>query len=446
MADSVVSARIRRVQRTALVLLIVSGSINYVDRATLAVGLPLIRRDLGLSLTESGILLSSFLWTYAFSQLPAGALVDRLGVRLMLSAGLGLWSGAQVLGGLVGSFWQFVVARVLLGVGESPQSPSCARAVSEWFHQRERGLATGIWNCSSSLGTAIAVPLLTFLMLHLGWRWMFATMGLGGIAVAAVIYGLHRDPGQMPLTPEERHYLADDRPPETQRVTWRIWKGLFRFRTTWGMIAGYSGAMYVLWIYNAWLPQYLEIQLHLSIARTGWIASVPFLFGVVGSLIAGRVCDKLLKGGFSPVASRKIPIVASLLGVALFTFLASRTSSAVVAVTCISVSLFLLYSTSCAAWTMATVVAPLHCTASIGSIQNFFGYLGAALAPTVTGIIVARTGSFQPALLVGAAVVAAGAVAHLILVHKPIVGATAPAGGSSENLGPVQAPVTGRAE
>ena len=419
MADLIASARIRRVQRTALVLLIVSGSINYVDRSTLAVGLPLIRPDLGLSLTQSGLLLSAFLWTYAVAQLPAGVLIDRFGARCMLSAGLALWSLAQVLGGLVGGFRQFIGARVLLGAGESAQFPSCARVVADWFHPRERGLATGWWNCSSSLGSAIAVPLLTFLMLHFGWRWMFAMMGLAGLFVAVIIYWLHRNPAEVDLTAPEKEYLADGLP-AASGVTWANWKSLFGCRTTWGMIGGYFGAMYVLWIYTTWLPQYLEIELHLSVAKTGWIASIPFVFGVIGSLVAGRICDALLRCGFSPIASRKIPLVTSMFGVALFTLLAARAVHVGLAITYISASLFLLYSIACAAWTMATVVAPTKYTASLSSIQNFFGYLGASLAPIITGMIAEKTGSFRAAFLVGAIVAVTGAVIHLVLVRDPV--------------------------
>ena len=420
MADLPASLRIRRIQRVALVLLTIGGVINYVDRAALAVGLPLIRRDLGLSLTESGVLSSAFLWAYAFSQLPAGALIDRLGARRMLSVGLGLWSIAQALGGLVANLWQFMAARVLLGAGESPQFPSCVRVVADWFPQRERGSATGIWNCSSTLGTAIGLPMLTFFMLHLGWRWMFAVMGLFGLAVALIIHWLYRDPGQTSfLTPAERLYLADDHP-ERPRVTWQAWKSLFRFRTVWGMIGGYCGANYCIWIYTAWLPQYLEIQFHVTVAKSGWIGSIPFLCGAAGSIITGRVCDWLLRRGFSPIASRKIPMIVSLLGVALFAVLTSRASSAFQAIACISASLFLLYGAVCAAWTMATAVAPVAYAASIGSIQNFFGYLAAASAPTITGFIATRTGSFQPALLFGAGVALLGAIVHLVLVRRPL--------------------------
>jgi MFS family permease len=138
--------------------------VNYIDRATLAVANQLVRDDLGLSIPQMGWLLSAFLWAYAFAQLPAGALVDRLGPRRLLACGLALWSGAQVLAGLVRGFGQFYAARLLLGVGEAPQFPTGARVARDWFSARDRGLATGIFNCASSLGTAVSLPLLTWLM------------------------------------------------------------------------------------------------------------------------------------------------------------------------------------------------------------------------------------------------------------------------------------------
>jgi MFS family permease len=109
-----IPARIMRIQRTALILVVFAGTLNYVDRATLAIGNALIRHDLHLSIAEMGVLLSAFLWAYAFAQLPGGVLIDRYGPRKLLTAGLFIWSLAQVAGGLVGSFSQFVVARVCL--------------------------------------------------------------------------------------------------------------------------------------------------------------------------------------------------------------------------------------------------------------------------------------------------------------------------------------------
>src|ERR1700728_2371850 len=151
--------RVRSIQRAALAMLVLAGVINYIDRATLAVANLLIRQDLGLSIADMGYLLSAFLWAYAFSQLPTGAMVDKLGPRLLLTCGLALWSLAQFLGGLVQGFGQFFGARVLLGVGEAPQFPTGARVVRDWFNQRDRGLATGGVNCAFSPCSAISRPL-----------------------------------------------------------------------------------------------------------------------------------------------------------------------------------------------------------------------------------------------------------------------------------------------
>ena len=83
-------------------------------------------------------------------------------------------------------------------------------------------------------------------------------------------------------------------------MTLRDWGRLFRFRTTWGMIFGFFGTIYMLWIYSAWLPGYLEMDRHISIAKTGWITAIPFLFGVVGSILGGRLCDVLVRARLSP--------------------------------------------------------------------------------------------------------------------------------------------------
>jgi sugar phosphate permease len=413
--------RLKSIQRSALAMLVVAGVINYVDRATLSVANPLIRHDLNLSIADMGYLLSAFLWAYAFSQLPTGAMVDRLGPRLLLTCGLSLWSLAQLLGGLVQSFGQFFGARVLLGVGEAPQFPTGARVVRDWFNPRDRGLATGIFNCASSLGTAIAVPLLTWLMLSFGWRAMFALMGLAGLVMASVWFVIYRNPTEVALDPEETLYRTQGDPPgERTRVTWREWKLLFRFRTTWGMILGYFGCIYLTWIYTAWLPGYLEIERHMSVKFTGVAGAIPFAWGVVGGITGGYVADFLVRRGVPPVKSRRYPAALALAGTAACTVAAAFVSSNALAIAFISASLFLVYVTSTCAWALSSVAAPTNCTASIGAMQNFGGYLGGALAPTVTGLIVQSTGTFVPALVVGALIGVASAASYLFVVDQPI--------------------------
>jgi sugar phosphate permease len=418
------TARVKSIQRAALAMLVAAGVINYIDRATLAVANLMIRNDLGLSIADMGYLLSAFLWAYAFSQLPTGAMVDKLWPRLLLTVGLTLWSFAQLLAGLVQSFGQFFAARLLLGVGEAPQFPTCARVVRDWFHPRDRGLATGIFNCASSLGTAIAVPLLTFLMLSFGWRIMFMIMGLAGLAMAAVWYVVYRNPSDVDLTAEEIAYRTHGDPPgERTVVTLREWRQLFRFRTTWGMILGYFGCIYLTWIYTAWLPGYLELERHMSVKFTGFAAAIPFVWGVVGGVLGGYLSDILVRRGVSPVNSRRYPATIALCGTAASTVAAAFVASNALAIAFISASLFLLYVTSTCAWALSSVAAPTNCTASIGAMQNFGGYLGGALAPTVTGLIVQHTGTFIPAMVVGAVIGVASAASYLFIVDQPITAA-----------------------
>jgi sugar phosphate permease len=426
--------RVKAIQRAALAMLVMSGVINYVDRATLSVANLLIRGDMGLSIAQMGYLLSAFLWAYAFAQLPTGAMVDKLGPRLLLTVGLGLWSFAQLLGGLVRAFGEFFAARVLLGLGEAPQFPTGARVVRDWFNPRDRGLATGVFNCASSLGTAIAVPVLTFLMLSFGWRAMFMIMGVAGLLMAGIWYAAYRNPADIALTAEENLYRVEGDPPgQRTKVTLKEWKQLFRFRTTWGMILGYFGCIYLTWIYTAWLPGYLEIERHMSVKFTGFAAAIPFAWGVVGGLLGGYIADVLMRRGVPPVSSRRVPAAIALSGTAACTVAAAFVTSNALAIAFISASLFLVYVTSTCAWALSSVAVPTNCTASIGAMQNFGGYLGGALAPTVTGLIVQQTGSFVPALVVGALIGLASAASYLFIVDQPITAADLDA--SSDRIG-----------
>ena len=157
---------------------------------------------------------------------------------------------------------------------------------------------------------------------------------------------------------------------------------------------------------------------------------------VAGGVLGGYIADILVRRGVGPVQSRKYPAAIALLGTAACTVAAAYVSSNTLAIAFISVSLFLVYVTSTCAWALSSVAVPTNCTASIGAMQNFGGYLGGALAPTVTGLIVQATGSFVLALVVGAAIGVASGIAYLTLVGEPITatdlgapGAPAPARG-----------------
>ena len=158
----------------------------------------------------------------------------------------------------------------------------------------------------------------------------------------------------------------------------------------------------------------------MSVARVGIVAAIPYFFGCVGAVTGGWLCDFLTRRGWEPIAGRKLLISSALCGISLCTIGTVLAQSNTAALTFISISLFLIYIASSAAWATVPIAAPSQYTASLGSIQNFGGYLGGALAPTVTGYIVQSTGSFSEALLLSAALSFLSAAAYLLLVRQPI--------------------------
>lgn len=412
--------RILRRQQLALVLLVICGVINYLDRATLAVANEYIRADLGLSLGQMGLLLSAFSWSYALCQLPVGALVDKIGPRWLLGGGLVVWSLAQAAGGFAATFGYFVLARIALGIGEAPQFPAAARVVSNWFPPRARGTPTGIYNSASPLGVALAPLVLAPLIIATSWHWAFFITGAMGLVAAVVWVMLYRDPVRADMTADEKDYLeVEEVAAAVPKAGFAAWLALFRYRVTWGMMLGFFGSVYLNWVYLTWLPGYLRTERHMDLAYAGLAASVPFMCGFAGALIAGWASDRVARAAASPVTGRRNAVVIATLGMVVFTIPAALVDSNLVAVACISIVIFLANASSACAWSLATVAAPPSRVASLGALQNFGGFLGGALAPILTGYI-AQTWSFVPALLAGAGIAFMGAMSYLFLVTQPI--------------------------
>jgi MFS family permease len=396
----------RRGAGLALGLVLAAGLVNYVDRVTLSVAGPVIAAELRLRPSQMGLLFSAFLWTYGLAQAPVGALIDRVGPRKLLGVALTLWSAAQGATGLAVGLPQLFAARLFLGLGEAPQWPTGAKVVRVWFAPHIRGLATGVFNSASTLGPAIAPPLVTALMLAFGWRGAFFATALAGLFVALAWIGLYREPA-----------AGTDREEPAPRTPWRR---LFAAPTLWAMALGNVGSGYMNWFYAAWLPGYLETGRHLSVPQTGWAASIPYLFGVFGSLAGGLICDRLAATGVSPILSRKLPIVMGLAIGAAFTGLAIVAPTSAGAVAAISAALCFSNLAGAAIWAMAITAAPAGGVASVGAVQNFGGFLGGALAPIVTGFSVEATHSFAAALATTAAAALGGALVYFVGVRKPI--------------------------
>jgi MFS family permease len=420
MSSAIASRRLKQLQWLAIGLCTAAIAVNYLDRATIAIANVKIREEFGLSATAMGALQSAWSLCFAFAQIPTGFIVDRLGPYRLLGAALVLWSLAQTLGGFTSSYLQLIWARGVLGVFEAPAYPTSVRVTSNWFRSEHRGVPTGVFNTGASIGQSIAPPLLTALMLAFGWRTMFIAMGLIGLLFGAVWFLLYRDPEHAALPPDGAAYLAPNAAERTSHVTGGQWLRLFRFRTTWAMILGSFGSGYSIWMYFTWLPAYLETQHHMSIAKTGLLATIPMLASVTGSLAGGFFTDRLARRGMELIASRRLPTVCGYIASAVMTACAAATNGPGMALLFISLSLLCLSFGIAAKWTLITAVTPQTYCASASAIQNFGGYIGGTLSPIVTGYVLDVTGSFVVALGIGATITGLAAGMFLFGVRTRI--------------------------
>jgi MFS family permease len=416
------TSRIAGIQIVAVFILSMAGIINYLDRGSLAIANTTIRADLGLSATRMGVLLSAFSMAYAVAQLPVGLLLDRFGERRVLGAAMFLWSLTQSLTGLVTGFASFFTARVGLAVGESPFVVSAVKSVNDWFNVRDRATPMGIVNATTTLGQAIAPPILTLIMLSFGWRRMFMLIGIPGMILAMAWYTFYRDRKDVSLSETEEACLAAAGPVGSRaRITLAQWSGLFRLRTVWGMMLGFGGVNYTVWMYMSWMPNYLEAERHLSIASTGIIAAIPFSCGALGMMLSGVIADFLIRRGVPPIRSHRTLLIAGMLCSAVSTLLVPYIPGATGAACCIGMALFFIYLAGNSGWCLVGAMAPSSVVASVATIQNFGSFVCASIAPVITGWLLDRTHSFHLPLILCALVSVLGAFSYLFIVKNTIV-------------------------
>ena len=148
----------------------------------------MVQRSSRIKRIQTTAMILLFFVAYGIAQLPCGPLLDRKGPRIMLGLGMFFWSLFQAMSGMVHSFTQFVLVRIGMGIGEAPMNPCGVKVINDWFNIKERGRPMGLFNAASTIGVAISPPILAAMMLVMGWRWKFNTIGVLGIFHASAWY------------------------------------------------------------------------------------------------------------------------------------------------------------------------------------------------------------------------------------------------------------------
>ncbi|MDX2153742.1 MAG: MFS transporter [Bryobacteraceae bacterium] len=290
-----------------LALLCLSTVINYVDRQTLAVVLPSLRQDLGLSSVDYGTITTLFLIAYTLAQVASGVFIDRIGTRKGFAWFVGVWSLAAVAHAFATGPWSLGALRFLLGLGESGNWPAGGKAIAEWFPKSRRAFAMGVFDGGSAIGAILAPPIVAGLALAFGWRSAFVVTGLAGFVWLAAWWWIYHRPAEHPWLQEKL-----DTEPEARSARPSL-RSLLGERKLWGLMLTRMVATPVWWFYVFWLPDYLNKEHGFTLKEIGLFGWIPFLTVDLGKLIGGGVSDRLLQRGYSATLARKSVMFAGAL-------------------------------------------------------------------------------------------------------------------------------------
>jgi ACS family hexuronate transporter-like MFS transporter len=357
--------------------------INYLDRQTLSVAAPTLREQFHMSNEVYSRVVTAFLFAYTIMNGGSGPLIDRLGTKLGYGLCVLWWSLAAALHALARGPLSLGAFRFLLGIGEAGNWPAAVKVVAEWFPEKERALACGVFNAGSSVGAILAPPIVAVLILRLGWQAAFGFVGLAGLLWLGAWMGMY-------YTPATSSAETAAEPTIPARV-------LLRMRFVRAFTIGKIFMDPVWYFYIFWFPEYLKATRHFDLAAIGKFAWIPFAVAGFGNLLGGWVSGALLKRGHSVTIARKsaVTFFAVLMTSAIPAVLASETWVSIALV-----SIAMLGYTGCLANMLSfpADVFPKSTVASVYGLASMGSGFGGMLFTLITGWVVDRY-SYTPVFI-----------------------------------------------
>jgi MFS transporter, ACS family, D-galactonate transporter len=385
---------------TFIALLGAATFINYLDRGSLAVALPFIGRDLQMGPAAQGLALSSFFWTYALMQIPMGWIVDRYDIKRVYAVAFAIWSLSAAATGLVRGFGDLLLCRVLLGIGESVYLPGGMKVVALHFRAEEAALPAGSFDLGAKVGLAVGTTIDVWLLAQFGWRSLFFRTGLVGLIWLMPWLWLYPAAGP-----------ADA--PRRARVDWAR---LTRDRRLMAMSLGFFCWDYFWYFVVSWLPSYLFSVRHVPLPGIAIFGALPFLIFAATEAAGAWAAAAMIRRGVDLSAATKSLIAAG------FTLGLLVIPAALVATPSASIALLLAASVSGIACgnmlAVPRICAPDDEVALWTGVQNFVGNIGGVLAPAITGVVIARTGSYVPAFFVVGGLLIVGIAAYTVMLPR----------------------------
>lgn len=430
-------------------LLFFAAAINYVDRQVIGILKPTLQTEFGWTDIDYGWIIFAFSTAYALGFIFAGRFMDKVGTKIGFTVAIILWSiGAlmhawapgigeyalpvitPIINGILSVInaittplgfapWSivlsvsvagFIVARFVLGLGESGNFPAAIKTTAEWFPKKERALSTGIFNAGTNVGalvTPLAVPVLVF---YWGWYEAFIVTGILGFIWLAFWLFMYRRPEEHPsLSKEELAYIQSDPSEPPVKLPWAR---LIQYRQTWAFAIGKFLTDPIWWIYLFWVPDFLQRQHGLDLKSFGLPIAVIYIIADVGSVGGGWISSQLIKKGYTINRSRKTAMLICALAVVPIV-IASWTSSLWLSVILIGIAAAAHQGWSANLFTLSSDTFPKQAVGSVVGIGGMFGAVGGMVIAPLVGYILASTGSYVPIFIIAASAY----LIALLLIH-----------------------------
>jgi len=387
--------------RLALLLLVISVFISYVDRGNLSIAIPLLKAELNLSASRIGILFSSFFWGYTVCLFICGWFVDRFDVNRVLALGFLLWSMATAVTGLVHGFVLLLLMRLLLGMGESVSFPCYSKIFAQHLSEQERGFANGVIIAGMKLGPAAGTLGTGLLITHFGWRPVFIVIGFVSLLWL---------PAWMKWRPRDRSVL---RPAMSSPSV----RDIFEQRAFWANASGAFCCAYPLYFTITWLPFYLVHEQHLSMPEMVRVAAIYYCVDAAAALATGWATDFAIRRGCGLGAVRKSAMavgwITAAIGFVGCSYGGPNTYLAWLMVTGVGMG-----TGNSGLWAFTQTLAGPTAAGRWAGLKNGFANLSGVICPALTGFTVDWTGHFHVAIGLTAAVCLVGAIVWVFLIGE----------------------------
>lgn len=390
-----------------MTLVFIILSLNYLDRVNISIAAPLIQKEFGFSPVQLGVIFSAFTWGNVLGQLPGGALSAMFGAKRMYVIAIVFWSGFLAATTLATTVVTFVAFRVVFGVFEGMCWPVASTVGATWFPKSERSRAMSLQANGMVVGLAIAPPFVTYFMMMYGWRGaFFVSAALSLVWLAFWIYTMNDRPHKHSgVNAAELAHITED-PTATQDTAadkplafMAALRVVMKKPSLYAACLSNGALVWTLYTYTSWLPLYLQHERGFTIAKTGFVAMLPFLFSMVTIPLGGIFADWLYKRTNNLKLSKNVPIMFGLFTGGVMMIPAALAEDPMTGLLLLSVGYSLIMSILGPQWAIPPDVGGKKAAGYACALVQIISHIPGIIAPIFMGYIVQVTGHYTAGVI-----------------------------------------------